>query len=245
MYEYNTYFVTKRITDIVVSAILLFLISPLILLLMVFLKCTAEHQIFFLQERIGYKNRKFKIWKFITMYANSSQKGTGDITIKNDPRLLPTGKWLRQMKLDEIPQLINLLRGDMSIVGPRPLMVNGFKRYSPDVQNFIYNVKPGITGIGSLVFRDEASILNNCEDYEATYQEIIDSKGDLELWYQQNRSILTDAKIVFLTVWAILYPKSRLVYRVFRNLPVPEIVSVGLTEESIPVPLLFATEQVA
>ena len=219
MRKYLNYFVAKRLADILVSSFLLLLLSPLIFLLVVFLKSTAEHRVIFMQERMGFQNRKFRIWKFITMYANSSQKGTGDITIKDDPRLLPTGKWLRKFKLDEIPQLVNLLRGDMSLVGPRPLMENGFKRYSPEVQERIYNVKPGITGIGSIVFRDEAEILNNCADYEATYQDITDCKGELELWYQQNRSLLTDARILFLTGWVIAFPQSQLIYDIFPTLP--------------------------
>jgi len=154
------------------------------------------------------------------MLVNSPNLGTGDVTVSNDPRLLPMGKVLRKTKLNELPQLVNLLKGDMSIVGPRPLMPKGFERYSQYVQANIYNVKPGITGIGSIIFRDEESIVSKSTDYEATYQRINNFKGDLELWYQKNRSTATDIKIVFLTAWVIFFSKSQLVYRFFPTLPV-------------------------
>lgn len=219
MRKYVNYFVFKRIGDILVSSFFLLLLSPLFILIMILLKSSGEGHVFYLQDRVGYKNRRFKIWKFATMLANSPNIGTGDVTIKNDPRLLPMGKFLRKTKLNEVPQLINLFKGDMSLVGPRPLMPKGFERYSPYVQSRIYNVKPGITGIGSIIFRDEESIVSKSLDYEATYQRINNFKGDIELWYQRHRCTATDAKILFLTGWAIAFPQSKLVYEVFPTLP--------------------------
>lgn len=214
------YFFVKRGADIIVSSFFILLMLPVMLLIALWLKCTGEGRVFYCQERIGFANKKFRIWKFATMVSNSPAMGSGDITLKNDPRLLPCGKLLRRFKLDELPQLFNLFLGHMSLVGPRPLMEKGFSRYSSYVQARIYKVKPGITGVGSIIFRDEASLLADSSDYQMTYQKIINFKGDLELWYQQNRSTLTDIQLLFLTFWVIIFPESELIYRLFPTLPV-------------------------
>ena len=213
------YLIFKRVFDIIVSLALLVLLFPVFLILMLLLSVTGEHKVFYLQERVGYKNRRFKIWKFATMLQNSPNLGTGDITIRNDPRLIPMGKFLRKTKLNEVPQLINVLKGDMTLVGPRPLMAKGFERYSPTVQSMIYNVKPGITGIGSVVFRDEEKMVTASNNYEEAYQSINNHKGILEGWYQQNIGFYTDFMLMFLTMWVLLFPDSKLVNKVFSNLP--------------------------
>lgn len=213
------YPIFKRLFDIVVSVFLLLVFSPLFLVLILLLSLTGEKKVFYLQERVGYKNRRFKIWKFATMLQNSPNMGTGDITVKNDPRLIPMGKFLRKTKLNEIPQLINVLVGSMSLVGPRPLMVKGFARYSADIQSKIYNVKPGITGIGSVIFRDEESIVSRASNYNETYNKINAFKGELEFWYQKNISFKTDASIMFLTVWVLLFHDSNLPNKFFSSLP--------------------------
>ena len=147
--------------------------------------------------------------------------GSGLITLRNDPRVTPVGKFLRITKINELPQVFNVLLGDMSIVGPRPLVDKTFKAYPKSVQSRVYHCKPGITGIGSIVFRDEEALMSMTgippQEY---YQKIIAPyKGELELWYQEHQSFWVDLTIIFLTGWVVLFPKSQLVFRIFRNLP--------------------------
>lgn len=213
------YKVTKRIIDILIATVALILLSPILVPAIIALLLTGEHEVFYFQKRMGYKNRFFSIWKFATMLKNSPNIGTGEITLRNDPRVTTVGKWLRITKINELPQIINVFKGDMSIVGPRPLMEVSFKLYPPEVQEKIYNSPPGMTGIGSLIFRDEEKIVSDAEDPKAMYAKIYPYKGALELWYQQHASLYTDFMIIFLTAWSILFPKNQLVNKVFKNLP--------------------------
>jgi lipopolysaccharide/colanic/teichoic acid biosynthesis glycosyltransferase len=213
------YKVTKRLIDILIATVALILLSPILIPAIIALLLTGEHEVFYFQKRMGYKNRFFSIWKFATMLKNSPNIGTGEITLRNDPRVTSVGKWLRITKINELPQIINVFKGDMSIVGPRPLMEVSFKLYPPEVQEKIYNSPPGMTGIGSLIFRDEEKIVSDAEDPKAMYAKIYPYKGALELWYQQNASLYTDFMIIFLTAWSILFPKNQLVNKVFKNLP--------------------------
>jgi len=209
----------KRITDILIATIALILLSPILIPSIIILLFTGEHEVFFFQKRIGYKNRFFNIWKFATMVKNSPNIGTGEITLRNDPRVTKFGKILRMTKVNELPQIINVLKGDMSIVGPRPLMEVSFKLYPNDVQQVIYNSKPGITGIGSLIFRDEEKIVSDAADPKAMYIAIYPYKGALELWYQKHASLYIDLMIIFLTGWSVLFPANKLVHKIFKDLP--------------------------
>jgi lipopolysaccharide/colanic/teichoic acid biosynthesis glycosyltransferase len=213
------YLIIKRFFDILFSFIALLILSPLLIPIMILLKLTGEHEIFYFQKRIGYKNREFNIWKFATMLKNSPNIGTGEVTLRNDPRVTPMGGFLRRTKINELPQVFNVLVGDMSIVGPRPLMRKSFELYTPEVQAVIYNTRPGITGIGSVIFRDEEKLVSESKDMQATYRDIFRYKGALELWYQQHISFYTDFMIIFLTAWQILFSESKLVYKVFPSLP--------------------------
>ncbi len=215
------YLIFKRIFDIILSTIAILLISPILILIILILKLTGEGEVFYLQERVGYKNKGFMIYKFATMIKNSPNIGAGDVTLRNDPRVTKVGKFLRQSKLNEIPQLFNIFMGDISIIGPRPLMRAGFNRYSLYFQNSIYNVKPGLTGIGSIVFRDEERILTESKltAHECYKEIILPYKGELEMWYQNNCSFLLDLKLIFMTAWVILFPNSRLYEKWFKNLP--------------------------
>jgi lipopolysaccharide/colanic/teichoic acid biosynthesis glycosyltransferase len=213
------YRILKRITDILIATIALILLSPLLLPSIIILLFTGEHEVFYLQNRVGYKKRLFKIWKFATMLKNSPNIGTGEITLRNDPRVTRFGKFLRISKVNELPQIVNVLKGDMSIVGPRPLMDVSFRLYPENVQEVIYNSKPGMTGIGSLIFRDEEKMVTEAEDPRAMYVAIIAYKGALELWYQKNASLYTDFMIIFLTAWSILFPQNKLTNKIFKNLP--------------------------
>jgi lipopolysaccharide/colanic/teichoic acid biosynthesis glycosyltransferase len=215
------YFIIKRLGDVLVSSIALVILLPLFIPIILILRLTGEGEVFYLQDRIGYKNKSFKIWKFATMLKNSPNIGTRDLSLKNDPRILPFGKFLRKTKINELPQLLNVLFGDMSIVGPRPLMLAGFNSYNESIKNKIYNFKPGLTGIGSIVFRDEDAIIANSKlPPRVAYESIIlPYKGELEMWYQKQASILLDIKLIFLTAWNILFPSSELYKKWFKDLP--------------------------
>ncbi len=209
----------KRAIDIIIALTALILLSPLLIPAMIILRFTGEREVFYFQKRIGYKNRPFSIWKFATMIKNSPNMGTGEITLRNDPRVTKFGRYLRMSKVNELPQIINVFKSDMSIVGPRPLMEVSFRLYSPEVQRIIYNSKPGMTGIGSIVFRDEERLLSEASDPKAMYASIYPYKASLEMWYQQHASVYTDLMIIFLTAWAIIFPKNKLVNTVFTDLP--------------------------
>jgi lipopolysaccharide/colanic/teichoic acid biosynthesis glycosyltransferase len=211
----------KRFLDIVLSFIALVILSPLLIPIVIGLLLTGEHYVFYFQKRIGYKNKPFDIWKFATMLKASPSLPGGIHTTRNDPRLMPLGGFLRKTKINEVPQLINILIGDMSVVGPRPLVDKAFNPYPAHVKANIYNVKPGLTGIGSIVFRDEEKWMTETKlDQEEFYSgHILPYKGELELWYQDHLTLYTDFMLVFLTAWVILFPKSELVYRIFKDLP--------------------------
>lgn len=208
----------KRILDLVIAIIAILVLSPIFFIVIPILFFTGEHKVFYLQDRVGFKNNYFKIIKFATMLQNSPSIGTGSLTLKNDPRVLPIGKFLRKTKINELPQLFNVILGDLSIVGPRPQMKVDFDKYSEEVKIRIYNIKPGITGVGSIIFRDEESFLSSStEDPHVFYTRIIAPyKGKLEIWYQDNQSIFLDLKVIFLTIWVIFFPKSK-VYEILLN----------------------------
>lgn len=209
----------KRVIDILIATVAFIVLSPILIPVMIILKLTGEHEIFYFQKRVGYKNQPFYIWKFATMLKNSPSIGTGEITLRNDPRVLPIGGFLRKTKINELPQIFNIFKGDMSIVGPRPLMEVSFNQYNAEIQSKIYNVRPGMTGIGSLIFRDEEKIISEAADAKAMYAQIFPYKGALEMWYQANASLLTDFKIIFLTAWSIVFPENNLTNKFFKDLP--------------------------
>lgn len=211
----------KRILDLIIASIAIVVLSPIFFIVIPLLLLTGEHKVFYLQDRVGYKNNYFKIIKFATMLQNSPTIGTGSLTLKNDPRVLSIGKFLRKTKINELPQLFNVILGDLSIVGPRPQMKVDFDKYSEEVKNKIYNIKPGITGVGSIIFRDEESFLSSSsEDPHVFYTRIIAPyKGKLEIWYQDNQSIFLDLKIIFLTIWVIVFPKSKIYETLLMGMP--------------------------
>jgi len=219
MYKY-----VKRFFAIVLSGLAILVLSPLLLPVIIILKCTGEHYVFYGQDRIGYKNRRFKMLKFATMLRDSPNMAGGLHTTHGDPRVLPFGRFLRKTKINELPQLFNIFLGDMAIVGPRPLVDKTFEPYSEEVKAKIYNVKPGLTGIGSVVFRDEETLLSECVakgmGLDEAYAKVVSPyKGALEMWYQEHIGFWTDAWLIFLTAWVIVFPKSRLMDKIFRDLP--------------------------
>lgn len=210
----------KRFFDICIALFALFALAWLLLPCMLILLCTGEHYVFYYQERIGKGGKPFKIIKFATMLLNSPNMPGGTITTRNDPRVLPFGKFLRMTKINELPQIFNVLNGTMSIVGPRPLVKEGYELYPEHIKSEIYNITPGVTGIGSLIFRDEEKYLSQTDDPGNFYKEcIMPYKGELEMWYQNQMSLITDLKIIFTTAWVILFPKSNIQERLFQQLP--------------------------
>ena len=212
----------KRLMDIIVSLLTLVILFPVFVLVIIILRLSAEGEVFYFQERYGINNSRFQIWKFATMQKNSMNIGTGSITLQNDPRVTKIGSFLRKTKINELPQIINILKGDISLVGPRPLVNKTFIAYNEEVQSKIYNVKPGLTGVGSIIFRDEESIISAIkdEDPHRFYKRVIAPyKGELEMWYQSNCSFFLDLQLIFMTAWVILVPKSKLYEKWFKDLP--------------------------
>ena len=150
----------QRFFDIVFSGIALVLLSPLLLPLIFILRVTGEGEIFFPQSRVGRGGKNFKLYKFATMLKDSPNMGTGTVTVKNDPRVLPMGGFLRKTKINELPQLINIFNGDMSVIGPRPQTQRCFDAFPLSSQNEIIKVRPGLSGIGSIIFRNEEDMIS-------------------------------------------------------------------------------------
>jgi lipopolysaccharide/colanic/teichoic acid biosynthesis glycosyltransferase len=214
----------KRFFDFTAALLAIILLSPLLIPIIIGLRLTGEGYIWYFQERIGYKNKPFHIWKFATMLKDSPNMAGGIITTKKDPRLTPMGDFLRKSKINELPQLINILKGEMSLVGPRPVMRQSFEQYPNEVKKVIYNVPPGLTGIGSVIFRDEEELITNIKNqgkdtWQFYTEQIYPFKGQVEEWYQKNQTFMTDIKIIGLTAWVIFFPESLLVYKCFRTLP--------------------------
>jgi lipopolysaccharide/colanic/teichoic acid biosynthesis glycosyltransferase len=211
----------KRLFDCILSGLAILLFCPIGFILAVILRFTGEGEIFYRQKRIGRKGKPFGVLKFATMLKDSPNLGTGTITKKGDVRVLPLGKFLRKTKLNEIPQLWNIFIGDMSIVGPRPLTQETRDYIPAEILEEIQDVQPGLTGIGSIIFRDEETIIDESgEDYHEFYRrEIAPFKGEVELWYKKNRSFFIDLKIIFLTAWVVVFSGSKLPSIVLRGLP--------------------------
>jgi lipopolysaccharide/colanic/teichoic acid biosynthesis glycosyltransferase len=218
------YNILKRTFDILASGIAILILTPLLIPVIIGLSLTGEGHVWYKQERLGYRNNPFLIWKFATMLKNSANMPGGYITVKKDPRLTPMGDFLRKSKINELPQLFNIFFGHMSIVGPRPVMKVSFEAYPKEVKEVIYNVKPGLTGIGSIIFRDEEELItdvkNNGGDLLEFYKgEIYPFKGQLEIWYQNNKSFFVDIQLILLTAWVIVIPDSKLYEKWFKDLP--------------------------
>jgi len=198
------------------------ILTPVLLPVAIILRFSAEGYVFYFQDRIGKGRVNFRIIKFATMLKDSPNLASGSITLSGDWRVTKPGKFLRKTKINELPQIINILKGDISLVGPRPLVTKTFTAYNDDIQSKIYNVKPGLTGIGSIIFRDEESLISAVteENPHDFYKRVIAPyKGELEMWYQLNRSFILDLQLIFMTAWVILVPNSKLYEKWFKDLP--------------------------
>ena len=218
----------KRIFDILISSIVLIIFFPLGCFIIIILFFTGESKIFYKQSRIGINGKTFGLLKFVTMVKDSPNLGAGDITLKDDPRVLPFGKILRKTKINEFPQFINVLLGDMSIVGPRPLVENQFNMIPDNYKKKIIMLKPGITGIGSLVFRNEEKYLHSdVNDSNDFYKnEIVPFKASLECWYHDNSSIFVDTLVVIITAIMVVKPNLNLHNHCFSGLPKHDIFNL-------------------
>lgn len=213
-----------RIFDILFSALAMLVLFPFMIPVMIALKLTGEHDIFYCQERIGKGGKPFKVIKFATMLRDSPNLPGGLITADNDPRLLPMGNFLRRTKINELPQLANIFIGQMSVIGYRPFAKKHYELYSDEVKRNIRQIAPGLSGIGSVVFRNEEEILHSVTDRERFHDDIITPyKGQLECWYVQNRNVVNYFKLIICTVLIVLKPDNMLWTKWFKGLPpVPE-----------------------
>jgi lipopolysaccharide/colanic/teichoic acid biosynthesis glycosyltransferase len=208
----------QRLFDVFLSGAAIIILSPLLLPISLVLSFTGEGEIFFRQARVGKGRVSFGLLKFATMLKNSENIGAGTVTLKDDFRVLPFGKFLRKTKLNELPQLFNIFMGHMSVIGPRPLHKKQFSFYSENDQKIIASVMPGLSGVGSIIFRDEEKILQNSSDPDATYQQLITpKKSALEKWYVNHKSITLYFKLIILTVIAVIIPSMDM-YRFFKGL---------------------------
>ena len=210
----------QRLFDIMLSSIALFILTPLLIPIMIILSFTGEQEVFYIQSRVGRGGKIFGLYKFATMLKNSPNIGSGELTLSNDPRILYFGRFLRKTKLNELPQLWNILTGEMSIVGPRPMVPNTYKKYSKEVRRKLNTIRPGLTGIGSIIFRDEEKYLDGKSNPKKFYDtNIIPYKSALEIWYVENRTLTIYFIVIYLTAYVILYPSSRISHKFFSSLP--------------------------
>lgn len=209
-----------RFFDILFSGLAIIILLPFMIPIMIGLKLTGEHDIFYKQERIGKGGKPFNVLKFATMLRNSPNMAGGVLTQKDDPRILPMGKFLRKTKINELPQLINIFLGQMSVIGPRPQAKKHYDLYSDEIKSYIDKVAPGLSGLGSVAFRDEEDMLNAVEDRDTFHDTVIAPyKGQLEVWFVEHRNIVTYFKLIWFTVLAVLKPSSKAWRTSFKNLP--------------------------
>jgi lipopolysaccharide/colanic/teichoic acid biosynthesis glycosyltransferase len=194
----------KRLLDFIASFYGLILLSPIFVLAALWIKIDSRGPIFFRQERVGFQGSLFRIHKFRTMVLDAEKKGK-QITVGADSRITTVGSFLRKYKLDELPQLIDVLVGDMSLVGPRPEVSKYIDCYSDDEKHDVLSVKPGITDNASIEFRDESELLASSKDPEATYiNEVLPRKIALYRKYASERSFFGDVVIIFKTIFLII-----------------------------------------
>ncbi len=197
----------KRVFDIIFSLFGLIFFSPLLLILAFMIKKEDGGPIFYRGVRVGRYGKLFRIFKFRTMVVNAEKIG-GSSTADDDPRITKIGKFIRKYKLDELPQLINVLKGEMSFVGPRPQVPWAVELYSEE-EKLLITVRPGITDYASIKFKNESEILKGSEDPDRTYLEkIAPEKLRLGLEYVKNSSLWTDIKIIFATIKAVFMTSS-------------------------------------
>ena len=199
----------KRLFDIAFALLALLLLGPLLLAVALWVRLDSPGPVFFRQQRVGRTGQLFDIYKFRTMQTGAEAMGP-QITVGEDARITHAGAWLRRSKVDELPQFINVLRGDMSVVGPRPEVPRYVALYPTDVREAVLSVRPGITDLASLAFRDESTLLAQSPDPERTYVEVIlPTKLRYACDYVQQRSLWLDLRIIARTAMVLLGRQDR------------------------------------
>ncbi|MGR5372463.1 sugar transferase [Photobacterium damselae] len=194
----------KRFFDFICSFLGLIILSPIIILIIVWIKCDSDGPVFFLQQRVGLNGKLFNIFKFRTMIPDAEKKGL-KVTVGIDPRITKSGHFLRKTKLDELPQLLNVFLGQMSIVGPRPEVPEFMNEYSTNIRSKILSVRPGITDLASIEFTNEAEILAGSLEPKRKYiDDIMPIKAKYYLDYVDNHNFFNDIKIIILTLKKII-----------------------------------------
>ena len=215
----------QRMLDCMFSSIALILLAPVFIIVIPLLFFTGENKIFYSQFRTGKNKKKFRLLKFTTMLKKSSSMKNGTLTVKDDSRILPVGKILRKTKINELPQLINVLKGEMSIIGPRPLTNEALNSYPKDIKKIIFSTRPGLSGIGSIIFRNEEELLSRNFSKNFFYRKIMPFKGELEVWFVKNQSIMLYFKLIFLTIFVLFNTKTKLPFKLLKGLPSPDIAT--------------------
>lgn len=197
------YIQMKRTFDIIASSLGLIFLSPLFFILAILIKLDSEGPVFFKQIRVGLKNKDFSLYKFRSMYVKTDKSGL--LTIGDrDPRITSLGYYIRKYKLDELPQLVNVLKGDMSLVGPRPQVRKYVNLYTPE-QMRVLDIRPGITDLASIKYRNESELLGKLNDPNKYYTEVImQDKLRINLQYIENNNLLNDIAIIFCTFKKII-----------------------------------------
>lgn len=192
----------KRVFDLFFSSIGIIILSPFFVLIIFWIKWDSPGPVFYGQKRVGKNNIDFKLFKFRSMYMNSDSKGL--ITVGNrDPRVTRSGYYIRKYKLDEFPQLLNVLRGDMSIVGPRP-EVRKYVNFYTSEQMKVLSIRPGITDLASIQYRNENELLGIVDNPEKYYIEVVmQDKLQLNLTYLNKMSLSYDIRLIFSTIFSI------------------------------------------
>ena len=210
-----------RLLDIIFSFAAILILSPLLMPIIIILKFTGEGEIFYRQNRVGLGGKNFGLLKFATMLKNSEHMGTKTLTIKGDSRILPFGKFLRKTKINELPQLFNIFFGSMSVIGPRPQTEESFN-YFPEIhKKDLIKMKPGLSGIGSIIFSNEEAMLDGKEDPIKFYQNFIAPyKADLEIWYlKKNRKFILYLFLIIATVLAVIGFKKTYIFKIYKDIP--------------------------
>ena len=209
-----------RFFDILLSSIALVILFPFLLPIVVILRFTGEGEIFYKQKRVGRSNEDFDLYKFATMLKDSPELGSGYVTIKNDPRILPFGKFLRETKINELPQIINVLKGDMSLIGPRPLVRKAYENYPENLRPTMELIKPGLSGLASLILRNEEGILASTKDPTEYHSKILTPfKASLEIWFYNQKSLTNYFTLIILTLWLVFFKDSNILNHFFSSRP--------------------------
>ena len=234
------YPLVKRLSDLLLAFAIFIILIPLFLIVISLQLLFNNGIVFYRQERIGKGEKHFEMFKFATMHPNSMNMGSKTVTLRNDPRVTPLGRFLRISKINELPQLFNIVKGDMSFIGPRPLIPASFRKYNDEAQAAIAKCYPGLSGVGSVVFRDEEELVSKVRelglDPMAYYQDFIyPYKGKVEIWYSKNQSFRIDLQLMILTLWIILYPESNIIHKIFSTLaPKPmELTAKGIQKNML------------